>query len=435
MKGEAGKYPTLRQQDLHIVAVGTAPRQGENAADELLRQLITLPRPVRVEFAKTPPATTTTASPPPPTTSAPGSFKHGKPLQQEEPRTTPPFPVKEANSRTEKGQSERELAERKEGHGGEIAVEPPLRVDARNREAGAIVGEILTSAGGEEQPQGGNAGLHDDAPDPVASEDDEESRRDDASQRPPPQRHGTLPSVGWQEGRVDVVGVGVGDDGENVGQRPRGAEGQDGQEQERHGRPDRHRTEGALTTGEERQGHAPRRPQRHGTLPEGIDWEENLRSGRGGTAVDPRTTPAAAAQSEESEETSWSMAEEANFRSSPINGSHSPRSFYNPNAKRSHLVLTPEGSESSAWSNSRVHTDGVESIQRWLQVRTGLQCDRQRGLFVLIFFHLVASSAFFGTAMYRGIEISSAFPKRSQVCSAKQKLVLFAQHGHDALIS
>lgn len=52
-EGEAGRFPDLLQGDLHIVTVGIAAQKGESAADELLRQLMTLPRPVKVEFART----------------------------------------------------------------------------------------------------------------------------------------------------------------------------------------------------------------------------------------------------------------------------------------------------------------------------------------------------------------------------------------------
>lgn len=52
--GEAGGVVDVRQATgLQIVAVGVATRKKERPADELLRQLITLPRPVNVEFART----------------------------------------------------------------------------------------------------------------------------------------------------------------------------------------------------------------------------------------------------------------------------------------------------------------------------------------------------------------------------------------------
>lgn len=431
MKGEAGKYPTLLQQDLHIISVGSAPREGENAADELLRQLITLPRPVRVEFAKTAPATPAAASPSPPSppTPAPESFKNDQPLQKEELKTTPPLPVQDAHSRAEKEHNHCEREEREKEPGGHMALEPPLGKHAGHRETGEIVGESLPSTGGEERQQGESAGHDDDERNLVAGADDEESRRG-ASQRPPPQRHGTLPSAGWQEGRVDVVGVG-GDDENNAGQRPQGAAGRrDGAETERREKPDRNNDEGLLATSEEKHEHAPRRPQRHGTLPEGIDWEENLRSGRGGD-VDPRTTAAAATQSvgeEESEEArSWSIPEEVNFRSSPTNGSQSStRPFHGPNARRSHLVLTPEGSESSAWSNGRVQADGVDSIQRWLQVRrclarcqTGVISQHPHGT-------VDSSSRLLGLQQYyAGYQGITAFPKRSKRYSAQRLFSLY----------
>lgn len=61
-EGEAAKKcPNLgRGDDLHhIVSVGIVNKNVQMEADELLRQLMTLPRPVRVEFART----TDTASP------------------------------------------------------------------------------------------------------------------------------------------------------------------------------------------------------------------------------------------------------------------------------------------------------------------------------------------------------------------------------------
>lgn len=52
--GEASCFPDLRQDGLCIVSVGRASQKnGECAADELLRQLMTLPRPVCVGFART----------------------------------------------------------------------------------------------------------------------------------------------------------------------------------------------------------------------------------------------------------------------------------------------------------------------------------------------------------------------------------------------
>eukprot|EP00904_Undaria_pinnatifida_P005466 jgi/Undpi1/2049/HiC_scaffold_12.g05435.m1 len=58
--GEAAKKcPELGKGDLHIVSVGIVNKNEKVEADELLRQLMTLPRPVRVEFART----TDTASP------------------------------------------------------------------------------------------------------------------------------------------------------------------------------------------------------------------------------------------------------------------------------------------------------------------------------------------------------------------------------------
>lgn len=52
-QGEAAKCPDLRNGNLHIVSVGIVNRKEQVEADELLRQLMTLPRPVRVEFART----------------------------------------------------------------------------------------------------------------------------------------------------------------------------------------------------------------------------------------------------------------------------------------------------------------------------------------------------------------------------------------------
>lgn len=52
--GEAAGFADLLQgESLHIVDVGLASKEKERAADELLRKLMTLPRPVRVEFART----------------------------------------------------------------------------------------------------------------------------------------------------------------------------------------------------------------------------------------------------------------------------------------------------------------------------------------------------------------------------------------------
>lgn len=52
--GEASCFPDLRQDGLCIVSVGRASQKnGECAADELLQQLMTLPRPVCVGFART----------------------------------------------------------------------------------------------------------------------------------------------------------------------------------------------------------------------------------------------------------------------------------------------------------------------------------------------------------------------------------------------
>lgn len=51
-EGEAAKCPDLRKGNLHIVSVGIVNRKEQVEADELLRQLMTLPRPVRVEFAR-----------------------------------------------------------------------------------------------------------------------------------------------------------------------------------------------------------------------------------------------------------------------------------------------------------------------------------------------------------------------------------------------
>lgn len=52
-QGEAAKCPGLRKGTLHIVSVGIVNQNEQVEADELLRQLMVLPRPVRVEFART----------------------------------------------------------------------------------------------------------------------------------------------------------------------------------------------------------------------------------------------------------------------------------------------------------------------------------------------------------------------------------------------
>lgn len=60
--GEAGSFfPDLQGGDL-VVAVGTTCREDDNPADELLRQLMTLPRPVTVEFYRRPAAPSMTQS-------------------------------------------------------------------------------------------------------------------------------------------------------------------------------------------------------------------------------------------------------------------------------------------------------------------------------------------------------------------------------------
>lgn len=51
-KGEAEGFPELRQEGLHVVTVGPPGQKKNRAADDLLRELITMPRPVLVEFAK-----------------------------------------------------------------------------------------------------------------------------------------------------------------------------------------------------------------------------------------------------------------------------------------------------------------------------------------------------------------------------------------------
>ena len=276
------------------------------------------------------------------------SPKAGHPSRQTESATAQQLPAKKGQSGKEPGGNDNS----REEIGGERGVKEPDSflhgITDGNHEAGTIDSSPSpTPAREEERRQGKNEESHD---------REDEERRTRAPRRP--QRHGTLPGEGWQEGRVGAVGgVGVDHDNEDAGR--------DEEAEETEERPDPLTGERGLTFGEEKRPDAPRRPQRHGTLPEGNDWEENLRSGYGAVG------PAAAARSvcgEGSEGTTWSMAEEVNFRSSPTNGSHSPtRSFHSPTARRSRLVLTPDGSDSSAWS--RGHTDGVESVHRWLQVR------------------------------------------------------------------
>ncbi len=338
-KGEAGRYPTLCQQDVHIVSVGLGEGKEESAADELLRQLMTLPRPVRVEFAKT---KTPTPSSPPTRASSP---KPGHALQRAESATTQPVPLENDPSGKEPNGDENAAGEN-EGEGGMKEAEKnpedgTRETDSMNRQSPAPAGE-----GGRRQ--GGNEGCRD---------KEDEERLQQVPWRP--QRRGTLPDVGWQAGPVDSAGV---DHDENIA-------GQGERAEENGGDPHSLTDEGGPPVGEERRhGSGPSRPHRHGTLPGGSDWEENLRRGYCTAASAAAATAQSSVGGEGSEGTSWSMAEEANFRSSPTNGSYSPtRSFHSPNARRSRLVLTPDGSDSSVWS--RGHTDGVESIQRWLHVR------------------------------------------------------------------
>lgn len=361
--GEASKYPSLCQQNLHIVSVGVAGEKEETAADELLRQLMMLPRPVRVEFARTIPDAAAAASPSPysPVTPArgPGSKNH-EPFRQAEANTKQP-PVEEGRSGDENGGG---AGGRYEDAGGRAASRATLG-NSRTSDHGtdAITEKSPVPAGEHEYQQGENVGHSDNERLLATGKAGEESHHQETLR---PQRRGTLPRADWEQNSEDVDGVGVDNDRTNGEQSTLGAEAQEGKGEEKG------ETMGGNNNNNERPLNAPRRPQRHGTLPEGSDWEENLRNGRGGTAafhtVSPLPAAASAAADEESEEASWSMAEETTVRSTPTNGSHSPtRSFYTPNTRRSQLAITPDGSDSSMWS--RGLTDGVDSIQRWLHVR------------------------------------------------------------------
>jgi len=275
------------------------------------------------------------------------SPKPGHSVRQAESATTQSAPVKNDQSGKEPEDNENTAG----GSEGEGSMDEAEKPEDGNHETDSMSRQSPTPNAEEERRQGGN--------EEYCDQQDEE-RRQPTQWRP--QRRGTLPSTGWQDGPVDNAcfdhnveqSEGEKENGENP--HPLTAEG------------------GAAVVEEKRHSSGPRRPQRHGTLPEGSDWEETLRREYGAAASAAVPVAAAAAQSacgEGSEGTSWSVAEEANSRSNPTNGSHSPtRSFHSPNARRSRLVLTPDGSDSSVWS--RGHTDGVESIQRWLHVRIRL---------------------------------------------------------------
>lgn len=318
---------------------------------------MTLPRPVRVEFARTIPAGAAPSSPSPPITPvrAPRS-KNREPLQQAEVTTKLTPSAEEAQL----GVEEQEGGDNRfEGVGEEAASMAPLRNSRTSERETDVVMERNPLPAGEEYHNGENTDHSDNVRSLAAGEEGEERHRQEPLR---PQRHGTFPTADWETNSADVDGGGVGSDREKEGQSLRRAGAQERGGEEKESQLGRNNNERPLM--------APRRPQRHGTLPEGSDWEENLRSGRGDIAANQTASPLlpAPATDEESEEASWSMAEETTLRSSPTNGSHSPtRSFCTPNTRRSQLVLTPDGSDSSAWS--RVLTDGVDSIQRWLHVR------------------------------------------------------------------
>ncbi|CAM9280499.1 unnamed protein product [Ectocarpus sp. 4 AP-2014] len=335
VQGEAGKYPTLCQQNLHIVAVGIAGEREESAADELLRQLMTLPRPVRVEFARTAAASISSA----PTGAVATSTFSGAA------RSSPPTSL--------------DLSKLMEPAAllAEEVHEAPAEENAKDEAGDGHEQRPGLPAAGEEQEQAPEreACGHSDQSVRTSAEEDEGGGGDSPS-RPP--RHDTLPGRD-REGRADETGPG-----------PTAVEGeQTSEEGERTTEEDHYSKEQLLLMSEERRRQAPRRPQRHGTLPEGSDWEENLRGGGGGTVAPPQNaasavTPQTARYEPGNEGASWSVAEETNSRSNPTYGASSlARSWYSPKARGSQMTLTPNGSDSSARSR---FTDGVESIHRWL---------------------------------------------------------------------
>lgn len=341
MQGEAGKFPTLCQQNLHIVAVGIAGEREESAADELLRQLMTLPRPVRVEFARTTVASTSSL---PTAAGATSTFSGAA-------RSSPPTSRDVSQSMEPAAPPSVE------------AYEAPAEENAKDEGEDGDEQRLGLPAAGEEEEQAPEreAGDHSDESVRTTAEGDEEGGRYAPCR---PQRRG-MPPGGDCEGRVDEEGQGSTVEGEQaLGKGERTKE------------EDSYSNEQLLPMSEERRRQAPRRPQRHGTLPEGSDWEENLRSGGGGTAAPPpnaasAATPQTARYEPGNEEASWSAAEEANSRSNPTYGASSlARSLYIPKARGSQMTLTPNGSDSSARSR---FTDGVESIHRWLHVRRPLE--------------------------------------------------------------
>ncbi|CAM9478113.1 unnamed protein product, partial [Ectocarpus sp. 13 AM-2016] len=330
VQGEAGKYPTLCQQNLHIVAVGIAGEREESAADELLRQLMTLPRPVRVEFART---TAASASSAPTGAAATSTFSGAA-------RSSPP--------------TSRDLSKLMEPAAlpAEEAHEAPAEENAKDEAEDGHEQTPGLPAAGEEQEQAPEIEAYGRSDQSVRTTSDEDEGGGGDSPSWPP-RHEALP------GRVDETGPG-----------PTAVEGEqvvEGGERTTEG--DHYSNEQLLLMSEGRRPEAPRRPQRHGTLPEGSDWEQNLRSGGGGTAAPPpnaasAVAPQTARSEPGKEEASWSVAEEANSRSNPTYGaSNVARSWYGPKARGSQMTLTPNGSDSSARSR---FTDGVESIHRWL---------------------------------------------------------------------
>lgn len=321
------------------MAVGLAGEKEESAADELLRQLITLPRPVRVEFART------TSAPAYPTggeTAASGlaaaaplasPSNNSEPLQQAQPVGARPLALGKVHSA---GANER--TEDRAGEAGEEA------------------------------------------------KDEDEHRND----KPPlcergrgQVEEGTHPA---HTEKREYQGEG----GKTGGNR---GEGEEEEEADRHtnGRP------GTDSKGKRDQ--SSRRPQRHGTLPEGTDWEENLRSrrrgsrahvgaagaagpGAAGAGFGAASAASAAAEfctshsvrDDDSRETPGSVVKETKTPSSSNHGSRGPtRALDSPILEGSRMALMPGGSESPA--SGKGPPDGVGSIRRWLQVRAALRHD------------------------------------------------------------
>ncbi|CAM9768530.1 unnamed protein product, partial [Scytosiphon promiscuus] len=296
--GEAGKYPTLCQQGLHIVGVGIAGDDQESAADELLRQLITLPRPVRVEFART------TCAP-----SIPSETKLvASSLSSAAPQT---LPSNDSDTSQRAGPvAARPLAD---GQAHSFGVSGPV-------EGGTCEDDVETAENYEQSTDGlpaSDTGID---------------------------KCGTADEEGTQEGK----------------------------------NADHETNEDPFAGSKGKHDKASHRPQRHGTLPEGSDWEEHLRSGlsgsgtlipadhavrAGGTAAD--SSAFHAGGDNDSEKTLESVTAATSTRSSPTHKSPRPMDFLNSsNAEGSRLPLVP-GGESSAIG--RAPPDGLGSIRSWLQ--------------------------------------------------------------------